>query len=143
MDNFVSTVRLPWWAGALPPPRTPAATNGWEIIGDIISDGASSMAAADAEGQDKTCPARSTPTKWVLVGHSMGTMAIELVRLLSLVDFLLLCHLSYCHLGTKNTAALRRQRNQSVPTKHTWRNRGGASLGSILASTGQVCGTDQ
>lgn len=42
------------------------ATFGWERIGDIIEH-------SKPEGDN--CPV--SPTKWVLVGHSMGTMAVE------------------------------------------------------------------
>ncbi|CAN0344506.1 unnamed protein product [Laminaria digitata] len=44
------------------------ANFGWERIGDI-------MAHSRPEGEN--CPV--SPTKWVLVGHSMGTVAIEKV----------------------------------------------------------------
>ncbi|CAM9500507.1 unnamed protein product [Ascophyllum nodosum] len=40
---------------------------GWDRVGDVM---------ARSEPSDENCPA--SPTKWVLVGHSMGTVAIEI-----------------------------------------------------------------
>eukprot|EP00752_Nemacystus_decipiens_P003850 g3542.t1 len=68
------------------------ATDGWERIGEVIprlttttedNNAAAATAAAAATTEEKygeadNClVASSIPTKWVLVGHSMGTMAIE------------------------------------------------------------------
>ncbi|CAM9223043.1 unnamed protein product [Scytosiphon promiscuus] len=69
------------------------ATDGWERVGEIIPKSPSEAATAGVvattaeagegvEGQARemsgSCPAMMpTPTKWVLAGHSMGTMAIE------------------------------------------------------------------
>ncbi|CAM9514638.1 unnamed protein product [Ectocarpus sp. 13 AM-2016] len=52
------------------------ATNGWETTGEIISR---SAPAAGGEGGEASCSAvGSRPTKWVLAGHSMGTVGIEM-----------------------------------------------------------------
>ena len=61
-----------------------------EIIATTSTETAEAATSAtaverDGRGRDETqsgrCPATTTmPTKWVLAGHSMGTMAIELVR---------------------------------------------------------------
>lgn len=69
-----------------------AASDGWERIGEIIpplpttmadDSAAGAGAAADQCGQIENClVASSTPTKWVLVGHSMGVGAIESVIIL-------------------------------------------------------------
>lgn len=78
-----------------------AAYFGWERIGEIISPlattttaaavggdhapadagagGAGAGAAKRRGGRDEPLVASSTPIKWVLVGHSMGTGAIEAV----------------------------------------------------------------
>eukprot|EP00752_Nemacystus_decipiens_P003849 g3541.t1 len=57
---------------------------GWERIGEIIPPLATSMAddndnaatTAGTNGETHKCLASSTRSKWVLVGHSMGTRAI-------------------------------------------------------------------
>ncbi|CAN0516739.1 unnamed protein product [Ectocarpus sp. 12 AP-2014] len=52
------------------------ATKGWETTSEIISR---SVPAADGEGRGASCSAvGSRPTKWVLAGHSMGTVGIEM-----------------------------------------------------------------
>ncbi|CAM9285864.1 unnamed protein product [Ectocarpus sp. 4 AP-2014] len=52
------------------------ATKGWEATSEIVSR---SAAAADGEGGAASCSAvGSRPTKWVLAGHSMGTVGIEM-----------------------------------------------------------------
>lgn len=66
-----------------------AAFYGWERIGQIITplattttagDNAGAAASAEQCRETENCPvASSTPTKWVLVGHSLGVGAIELV----------------------------------------------------------------
>ena len=66
-----------------------AALFGWERIGEIVSPvattttGDNASAAAPAGPGEETGGCRATaispPTKWVLLGHSMGTMAIEAV----------------------------------------------------------------
>lgn len=60
-----------------------AATYGWGRIGEIIpttEDADASVASAEQKGETDNClTATSTPTKWILVAHSMGTMAVEAV----------------------------------------------------------------
>lgn len=75
---------------------TRAATYGWERIGEIIpplatttaDGGATAAATAEQKGETGGClVATSTPTKWVLLGHSMGSMAIEAVSCFAVLVF--------------------------------------------------------
>lgn len=80
-----------------------AATNGWEAAGEVISQqldvgrdpgggacaatAAAAAVAAEQGGEEaENCSvAGPSPTKWVLVGHSMGTVGIEMVSELPFV----------------------------------------------------------
>lgn len=68
---------------------TYAATFGWERVGEVISQKLSETVAAGGGGEgvsekSESCLATTTtPTKWVLAGHSMGTQAIEMVSKIS------------------------------------------------------------
>lgn len=96
-----------------------AAYYGWERIGDIIPPPEADDNAVVVADTTTTCSAElkgegaencrvesSTPTKWVLLGHSMGTMATEAVCLvfflwpaavLFILRFLFSSKASICH----------------------------------------------